>query len=543
MLSSFHIHDKPVTAPAANFQLNLMLKHKTPIKFPSAWTNFAVKEKIIISDSVTMVTITPLISKALTSTAYDVKWIPHSARLCTIGASGRGAGVISFYKMEEKQLVLANEVQHRVFVTETGSTFRCGTFAASTGHARHLATGIMTLDSDFVYLRDQRDPERLEIPVLSTKGHDLIINAIDGYGPTFTDTKSTELLTGGRDGQVKVWDLRAGLSPTLVVNPGSTAADVWSVAFANSGTMERIFAAGYDNGDVKVFDHRGNSYVWDVNVGSGVCSLEFSAAGTNVVLVAGTLDGFHVIDLTTGKVNSNKLNSTVWKVRHVPQRPSYYMTATGDGSLSLYQQGLGSKANLKQTEHPIVSFDWNGSKEGLYAAVSLYDNLTFMYSQNFAVLKRNNPIYDHRIIFPNIINKMGRIKHQPESVIKCGGCYKELASLMEHFPQKEFWDVNLKFPASLQVSMSKMVGSWKICSSVLHFVYSLTLKSLLAGFPGIRPKFWGHDFQDIKWAGCASSNDAAGGCCAKHVETQNFMTVFKVAMSRHQVSAQMLSRF
>lgn len=98
---------------------------------------------------------------------------------------------------------------------------------------------------------------------------------------------------------MKVWDLRAGLSATLVVHPGDTTADVWSVAFgtysfnfgprqrsitsikkrvlfadfnisANSETTDRIFAAGYDNGDVKIFDHRGNSYVWDVNVGSGV---------------------------------------------------------------------------------------------------------------------------------------------------------------------------------------------------------------------------------------------------------------------------------
>ena len=48
------------------------------------------------------------------------------------------------------------------------------------------------------------------------------------------------------------------------------------------------------------------------------------------------------------------------------------MTAAGDGNLSLYQQGKGyvPKADLKQTEHPVVSFDWNGSKEGLYAAVS-----------------------------------------------------------------------------------------------------------------------------------------------------------------------------
>lgn len=65
-----------------------------------------------------MPTITPLISKALTSTAYDVKWIPQSARLCTIGASNRGAGVISVYKMEGKQLVLVNEVQHRNIVRE-----------------------------------------------------------------------------------------------------------------------------------------------------------------------------------------------------------------------------------------------------------------------------------------------------------------------------------------------------------------------------------------------------------------------------------------
>jgi hypothetical protein len=58
------------------------------------------------------------------------------------------------------------------------------------------------LDSHLVYFLDLRDPERLEIPVLSTKGHDLIINAIDGYGPTFADTKTTELLTGGRDGRI-----------------------------------------------------------------------------------------------------------------------------------------------------------------------------------------------------------------------------------------------------------------------------------------------------------------------------------------------------
>jgi hypothetical protein len=48
------------------------------------------------------------------------------------------------------------------------------------------------------------------------------------------------------------------------------------------------------------------------------------------------------------------------------------MAATGDGTLSLYQHRNESypPVNLKQTEHPIVSFDWNNGKQGLFAAVS-----------------------------------------------------------------------------------------------------------------------------------------------------------------------------
>jgi len=261
--------------------------------------------------------------------------------------------------MDGKQLVLANE-------TETGSTFRCGTFAASTGHARHLATG------NFDGKLQIWDPERLEIPVMSTKGHDLIINAIDGYGPIFQDSKTTELLTGGRDGRIKAWDLRTDLVPTSVILPADKTADVWSVAYASCGSGNRVFAAGYDSGDVKVFDQRSNTYVWDVNVGSGVCSLEFSSVGTSKLLVAGTLNGYHVIDLETGKVDSTKLDSTIWKVRHVPHGANYYMTASGDGVLCVHEHGSGPfvPVELKQTEHPIVSFDWNNGKNGLYAAVS-----------------------------------------------------------------------------------------------------------------------------------------------------------------------------
>ena len=53
-----------------------------------------------------------------------------------------------------------------------------------------------------------------------------------GLRSTYSSSRtSTFIYVIISSGQVKVWDLRAGLSPTLVVHPGDTTADVWSVAF------------------------------------------------------------------------------------------------------------------------------------------------------------------------------------------------------------------------------------------------------------------------------------------------------------------------
>jgi len=217
-----------------------------------------------------------------------------------------------------------------------------------------------------------RDPERLELPIISAKAHNSIINAIDGYGPLNVESKSSEIITGSRDGRIKLWDLRTELSPITVVSPDQQAADIWSLAFANCGATERIFAAGYDNGDLKIFDQRSNSYIWGNNLGSGICSIEFSSMGSDSYVLAGSLNGYHIVNLQTGQVTNQKLDSTVWKIRHIPHQEDLYMTANGSGYLSLYRQDKPSSpiGESKQTEHPIISFDWNEEKSGLYAAVS-----------------------------------------------------------------------------------------------------------------------------------------------------------------------------
>merc|ERR1711965_249733 len=66
--------------------------------------------------------------------------------------------------------------------------------------------------------------------------------------------------------------------PTLSLEPmdGENPADCWTVAFGNShNDAERCICAGYDNGDVKIFDLRTSTLRWDTNVKNGVCNVAF----------------------------------------------------------------------------------------------------------------------------------------------------------------------------------------------------------------------------------------------------------------------------
>lgn len=52
--------------------------------------------------------------------------------------------------------------------------------------------------------------------------------------------------------------------------------DCWTVSFGNAHNSEqRVIAAGYDNGDVKLFDLKTQMFLWDTNLKNGVCGVEF----------------------------------------------------------------------------------------------------------------------------------------------------------------------------------------------------------------------------------------------------------------------------
>lgn len=218
---------------------------------------------------------------------------------------------------------------------------KCGTFAASAVEERRLATG------DFSGRMSIWDLERPDIAVYSVAAHREIVNAIDGCAGLGIGQGAPELVTGSRDGRVKVWDPRQADAPVAVLEPaeGETARDCWTVCFGNSFSQDdRWVAAGYDNGDVKVLDLRMNRLAWETNVKNGVCDVQFDRKEIEAnKLVVCTLEGkMRVYDMRTfseeygyAHVTHKEQDSTVWCGRHLPQNRDVWMSCYGSGSLSL----------------------------------------------------------------------------------------------------------------------------------------------------------------------------------------------------------------
>ncbi|KAJ3112854.1 WD repeat-containing protein 92 [Phlyctochytrium bullatum] len=252
-----------------------------------------------------------LVQKSLNYTPYDIKWIPLSARFVVIGQYARGTGSIEIYELNEGKAELTKEA-------EKAHAFKCGTFGASSVRSRNLAVG------DFSGLLSVFDLERLEVPVFEVQAHDTIINCIDGAGGMTPNTGPPEIVTGGRDGFVKVWDVRQKERPVASIGPEESQPihDTWAVAFGNSfDDTERMVCAGYDNGDVKMFDLRNMSVFWETNVKNGVCALEFDRKDIRMnKLVVGGLEGsLRAFDLRTKhpKQGFASVSEKVWNYINV----------------------------------------------------------------------------------------------------------------------------------------------------------------------------------------------------------------------------------
>ncbi|RHZ13080.1 hypothetical protein DYB31_000622 [Aphanomyces astaci] len=313
------------------------------------------------------------ITKSVNYTPYDARWIPCSARFVSMGIHPRATGAINVFALQQGELKVVHELEKQHGV-------KCGTFGASSLDARHLAVG------DYAGIMSIYDFEKPEIPVYSAQAHKSIINCIDGCGGLNIGYGAPELATGGRDGD-GAGLLDRCLRYYFVVQHRSLSCLNCRSPGNSFNDDERCLAAGYDNGDVKLFDLRTNTMRWETNVQNGVVGVQFDRKDIemNKLLVTTLESKFRMYDMRTfhpakgyAFMSEKAHKSTVWQGRFLPQNRDLFMTGGGNGGFNLYKyhypssrttpdadgihMGVGGTVELLNSRvlstQPIVSMDW-----------------------------------------------------------------------------------------------------------------------------------------------------------------------------------------
>lgn len=250
---------------------------------------------------------------------FDTKWLPSfPTKFVVVGATSKSSptGFIEIRELNKDQLDV-------IKIVNTKSAARCCSFDAVVRNSS-LAVG------NFHGSLQIFDIENSDFPIYDVKAHKGIVNCLDGIGYG----EGAEIVTGGQDGCIRVWDPRqsepvCGISAIKKEDGGSGSRDCWTVTFADGAVEDdRVICAGFDNGDIKLIDLRVLKERWSHNIGSGICKLNCEKIYARTVrLVAGTVDGnVHILNLNINQLEKNVPDkivvdpmSSIWSINYLPQ--------------------------------------------------------------------------------------------------------------------------------------------------------------------------------------------------------------------------------
>mmetsp|Transcript_19023 Transcript_19023/g.24840 ORF Transcript_19023/g.24840 Transcript_19023/m.24840 type:complete len:346 (+) Transcript_19023:53-1090(+) len=316
---------------------------------------------------------------------YQSLWTPKDC-VCALGKTAKGSGILQILQLKAGELQAIAEVS-------TDAGLRCGALSELSIDDCNVTVGDLK-GSLFSY-----NLARLDLPSWSVNGHEDVVNSIDSVGGFNSGFGPAELVSGSRDGTVKVWDTRIDQAVLCLETKSPSelslgSFDCWSVAFGNSfSDKERCIAAGFDNGDVKVFDLRKNSVLWEFNCErAGISGLEFKKKTEEMDILVATSCVSDVILCDLKEVPSENETKIVtlphesmmtWSSHHLPQDPEYVVVTGVDGKLNLltYDSPADTASEItfdildvtNVSAKAITSFDWNKNRFG-FSVLSCLDN-------------------------------------------------------------------------------------------------------------------------------------------------------------------------
>jgi WD repeat-containing protein 92 len=158
------------------------------------------------------------LTKSTNYTPYDVKWIPDSSKFVVCGERPRATGLIEITQLTKGELKVVSTIEHNRGV-------KSGSFAASPSSHTCFAFGdlegklsILDLEKEKVFWQVQ--------------AHTKVVNSVDGAGAEGHGYGPCEIVSGGRDGSVRVWDPRQK-TPVISLDPAESdvVPDCWSVRY------------------------------------------------------------------------------------------------------------------------------------------------------------------------------------------------------------------------------------------------------------------------------------------------------------------------
>ncbi|EFA85892.1 WD40 repeat-containing protein [Heterostelium album PN500] len=286
---------------------------------------------------------------------------------------------------------------------EYSSKLRCCTFQRNI-HDNSYESDRLLAVGDFSGNLTVWDIDRLGLPLFQSgqQKHGGAINAIDSY--------QHSVATGGKDGKAILWDVRAmKMQHSFDYQPSSSttaaAADVaqkkecaaWSIY-----TDDLYLFVGYESGDLSCFDLRTSklltTYHSSDTIKTSVSSIAINSQRDYNNIILGGSESKPLSFVKFNNNNNSNNNSIVeqssnsdsqqptlksklaWCTRYSPFSKSMFAVTTSEGSLSLYNGRDTLIDSIKLSEYPVLSVDFNGSKEGLMATVSLNRKLNILFT-------------------------------------------------------------------------------------------------------------------------------------------------------------------